>query len=70
MNPNSDDFLADNPDLRFYIDHWIDWTTLAEEVEYKGFSEALADSGDGYASPAEARDVYADVLQLAGQLRR
>jgi hypothetical protein len=68
MTQNSDDFLADNPDLQFYIDHWIDWAKLAEAVEYKGFSEALADAGDGYASVAEAREVYADVLQLAGQL--
>ncbi|MBO85851.1 MAG: hypothetical protein CL927_10880, partial [Deltaproteobacteria bacterium] len=64
----SDDFLADNPDLRFYVNHWIDWAILAEEVEYKGFSEELANAGDGYTNTMEARDVYADVLSLAGQL--
>ena len=67
MSP-SDDFLADNADLRFYIDRWIDWDRLSDEVEYKGFSEALSDSGEGHASPADARDFYEEVLRLVGQL--
>ena len=68
MSPQSDDFFADNDDLRFYVDHWIDWARLASEVEYKGFSEALADEGEGYATVGEAREFYGEVLQLAGQL--
>ena len=68
MSVPSDDFFADNPDLRFYVERWIDWARLAQEVEYKGFSEELADAGEGYASLGEAREVYSDILQLAGQL--
>jgi len=62
------DFLADNADLRFYVERWIDWARLAQEVEYKGFSEELADEGDGYTDTAEARAFYEEVLSLAGQL--
>lgn len=64
----SDDFLSDNPDLRFYVEQWIDWARLAQEVEYKGFSEELADEGEGYASMADAREFYGEVLNLAGQI--
>jgi len=62
------DFFADNADLRFYVEHWIDWARLAQEVEYKGFSEELADAGEGYSDTAEARSFYEEVLSLAGQL--
>ncbi len=68
MTTPSDDFLADNPDLRFYVEKWVDWAVLSQESEYKGFSEELSEAGEGYATMAEAREVYGDVLQLAGQL--
>lgn len=65
---HSDDFLADNDDLRFYIERHIDWGRLAEDVELQGFSDELADEGEGYGSLDEAVETWRDVLSLAGQL--
>lgn len=66
--PQSSSFLDDNADLRFYIENWIPWDTLSRECELRGFSEALADEGDGFASASEAREFYVEVLEMVGSL--
>ncbi len=42
------DFFADNADLQFYMNHWIDWASLVDLTEYLGRAP------DAYASTAEA----------------
>ncbi len=66
--PQSASFVDDNADLRFYIEQWIRWEDLARECELQGFSAAQADEGEGFASPAEARAFYAEVLDMVGGL--
>ncbi len=68
MSKASVSFLEDNEDLQFYVHRWIDWSLLANEVELQGFSAEQSESGDGYASAAEAKDVWLDVLALVSRL--
>ncbi len=54
-------FVKDNDDLRYYLDHGIDWDSLIEVTEAR-FGE-----GEGYADPDEARQVYRDMLEMMGE---
>ena len=54
-------FLRDNQDLCFYLEHGIDWDPLVR------LTEREVDDGDGFASTAEAVAFYRDVLDtMAG----
>jgi len=54
-------FLKDNDDLRFYLDHGIDWTPLVELTEH-GFA-----APDGFESVDEAVEFYREILDVVGQ---
>lgn len=51
-------FFLDNDDLRFYVDHGIDWDALVGEVET---------DGDTFSETSEATDFYRDILELMGE---
>jgi len=54
-------FLRDNQDLCFYLEHGINWDPLVR------LTEREVDDGDGFASTAEAVAFYRDVLDtMAG----
>ena len=53
-------YFDDNDDLRWYVDHGIDWEPIVRLTEYDGRApDAL--------SPTEAVEVYRDVLRLIGE---
>jgi len=52
-------FVDDNPDLKFYLDHWIDWERIFSEVE-------ICQDGEGPADAAEARELWREILDLIG----
>jgi alkylation response protein AidB-like acyl-CoA dehydrogenase len=54
-------FLGDNPDLRYYLGPGVDWETLAR------LAELDFESGDGFASAAEAKVFYGEILQSVGE---
>jgi hypothetical protein len=51
-------FFDDNDDLRFYVDTFVDWSTLIDANRFGG--------GD-FASEAEAKEVYRDILAMIGE---
>ncbi len=53
-------FYTDNDDLRFYLEHWVDWAKLYDLVEHGGRAP------DAFASPAEAAQAYREVLEALG----
>ncbi|MFT5434108.1 MAG: alkylation response protein AidB-like acyl-CoA dehydrogenase [Myxococcota bacterium] len=53
-------FYKDNDDLRWYVDHGIDWAPLVEMTEY------LYRAEDGFKNADEAVDFYRDILDLMG----
>ena len=54
-------FLHDNPDLGFYIDHWIRWEEMHPLVEFNSADE------DGFESSEEAKEFYREVLEQVGE---
>ncbi len=54
-------YFKDNADLRWYIDHGIDWAPLVELTEY-GFR-----APEGFANVDEAKEYYIDVLDMVGE---
>lgn len=66
--PQSTNFNQDNADLRFYTEQWIPWEELAESCELQGFSSELADEGEGFATPGDARAFYMEVMDMVGEL--
>lgn len=61
----STNFYEDNADLRWYVEHGIDWKTLLPYVEWKGFGEEQAEAG-GYQSVDEALETYQEILTMVG----
>ena len=53
-------FVKDNEDLQFYLDHWINW----EEIY--GATELFGLRSDGFDSPEEGAEFYKDILELIG----
>jgi 3-(methylthio)propanoyl-CoA dehydrogenase len=53
-------FYDDNPDLRWYIEHGLDWEPVARLTEYDWKAE------DGHKDVAEAQAFYQEVLSLLG----
>jgi 3-(methylthio)propanoyl-CoA dehydrogenase len=54
-------FLKDNEDLRYYLDHGIDWDALVS-VSERRFGEG------GFSDPEEAKQFYRDSLELVGEI--
>ena len=54
-------FYTDNEDLRFYVDRYIDWSTLFELTELAGPSE------QGFPSLDDALEFYRGALELVGE---
>ena len=54
-------FFKDNDDLQFYVDHWIDWPTLARVTE-RGFTD-----DEGFSNADEAIEFYREILEMFGQ---
>ncbi len=54
-------YFADNDDLRYYVEHGVDWATLVH------LAEPVLPAKDGPASVAEAVASYRDILELVGQ---
>ena len=54
-------FLSDNPDLEYYLGPGIDWDVLAELCELD------FENPEGFASAAEARVFYRDVVRSVGE---
>ncbi|NVB40435.1 acyl-CoA dehydrogenase family protein [Pseudenhygromyxa sp. WMMC2535] len=54
-------FFEDNDDLRWYVDHGIDWDPLVRATEWNFKAE------DAPASAEEAVDNYRDFLQMIGE---
>ncbi|MBT9560965.1 MAG: acyl-CoA dehydrogenase family protein, partial [Myxococcales bacterium] len=54
-------YYADNADLQFYVDRWIDWASLMELTEYFGRAP------DAFKSTADATAFYKDILTLVGE---
>ena len=50
----------DNADLQFYVDKWIDWDALVNQVEF-GFRLK-----DGFTNTDEAVEFYTDILDMVG----
>ena len=57
-----DNFYAGNDDLRFYAETAIDWGRLYEETKLLEGPEPM------YANLAEAKEAWADMLNLVGEL--
>lgn len=55
-------FFADNEDLKFYVEQYIDWEPLVRLVEYDFKMK------DGFANNAEALEFYQDMLNMVGEL--
>ncbi|MDP8222051.1 MAG: acyl-CoA dehydrogenase family protein [Candidatus Lernaella stagnicola] len=53
-------FYDDNHDLRFYVDHAIDWAPLVELTEYQWTA------ADGFRNVDDALEFYRGVLDLVG----
>jgi alkylation response protein AidB-like acyl-CoA dehydrogenase len=53
-------FYSDNPDLKFYVDKWIDWEPLVKLTEYNWGSEG------GFKNTGEALEFYRSVLDMVG----
>ena len=53
-------FYDDNADLRFYVDHGIDWEPLVRMTEYGYRAEG------GFTNPEEALEFFQGVLDLVG----
>ncbi|MCK6503914.1 acyl-CoA dehydrogenase family protein [Myxococcota bacterium] len=53
-------FYDDNDDLRWYVDHGIDWEPIVRLTEYDWKAP------DGFRSVDEARDFYREVMGLLG----
>jgi alkylation response protein AidB-like acyl-CoA dehydrogenase len=60
---NMGNYLKDNDDLRFYVEHGIDWAPLVEEIE-QGYRSAA--DGDGHANLTEALVFYREMLETVG----
>jgi len=54
-------FYADNEDLQFYVDRWIDWAKLVELTELTGLSE------DSFPTVDDAVEFYRGCLELVGE---
>jgi len=54
-------FYSDNDDLRFYVERGLDWEPMVRLTEYDYRAP------DGFKDAGEARDFYADVLEMVGQ---
>lgn len=54
-------FLSDNDDLRWYLEHGIDWEPLVRLTE-RGFLDE-----DGPKNTAEAVDLYKDIAEMFGK---
>jgi 3-(methylthio)propanoyl-CoA dehydrogenase len=53
-------FLKDNADLQFYLDKWIDWSSIYQVTELFGKRD------DGFTNQEEAVEFYRDILELVG----
>ena len=53
-------FYDDNPDLKFYVEKYLDWEPLVRLTEFDYRTE------DGFKDAAEALDFYTSVLDLVG----
>jgi len=58
-------YFKDNEDLRFYVEHGIDWAPLVEEIE-QGYRYATTGEGDGHKNLAEALTFYREMLETVG----
>ncbi len=54
-------FYADNEDLQFYVDHWIDWAKIVELTELAGLSD------EGFPTVDDAVEFYRGCLELVGE---
>jgi len=53
-------FYEDNPDLKFYVEQYLDWAPLVAMTEFNHKAP------DGFATTAEALEFYKSVLDLIG----
>ena len=60
-------FYEDNEDIRWHVEHGIDWSGLLEYVEMKGFGAEQAEAG-GYQSVDEAVETFTEILHMSGQI--
>ena len=54
-------FIADNADLQFYLDKWIDWSALHE------MSELNPDDPEAPQSAQEAKEFWREILELIAE---
>ena len=57
-------FIADNADLQFYLDKWIDWSALHE------MSELNPDDPEAPQSAQEAKEFWREILELIAENSR
>jgi hypothetical protein len=60
--PAAPNFLKDNPDLLFYLEHGVDWAPVVEAVERGRFGGA-----DGFADVGEAVAFYREAAETFGE---
>ncbi len=54
-------FIDDNEDLRFYLDHWIDWSTLY------ALTELNPEDSEAPANVQEATEIWKDILNIIAE---